>query len=46
MDDFKALADVLQKVSEEGRVVVMGSREALEAANAERGDWLEITKVL
>jgi Zn-dependent M16 (insulinase) family peptidase len=44
--DFTALADVLQAVAEQGRVVVLGSQEALDEANAERGDWLEITKVL
>ena len=41
-----ALADVLQRFSERGNVVVLGSQEALDEANAERGDWLEITKVL
>jgi Zn-dependent M16 (insulinase) family peptidase len=44
--DFRALADVLHKVSEHGRVVVVGSQEALDEANAERGEWLEITEVL
>jgi Zn-dependent M16 (insulinase) family peptidase len=44
--DFSALAGALQKVSEQGHVVVLGSQQALEQANAERGDWLEITKVL
>jgi Zn-dependent M16 (insulinase) family peptidase len=44
--DFAALADLLDQVSENGRVVVLGSQEALDEANAERGNWLEITKVL
>jgi Zn-dependent M16 (insulinase) family peptidase len=44
--DFRAFADVLQRVKERGRVVVMGSQEAIAAANAERGGWLEVTKVL
>jgi Zn-dependent M16 (insulinase) family peptidase len=44
--DLSALADVLQRVSEQGHVVVLGSQEALDEANAERGGWLEITKVL
>jgi Zn-dependent M16 (insulinase) family peptidase len=44
--DFGTFADVLQRVSERGRVVVMGSQGAIDAANAERGGWLEVTKVL
>jgi hypothetical protein len=40
------LADALQQVSEHGSVVVLGSQEAIDEANAERGDWLEITRVL
>ncbi|MCX6044703.1 MAG: peptidase M16, partial [Chloroflexi bacterium] len=44
--DFKAFADVLDAVKEQGRVVVMGSQEALEAANAERHGWLKLQKVM
>jgi Zn-dependent M16 (insulinase) family peptidase len=44
--DFKAFADVLESVKEEGLVVVMGSQEKLESANEEQGDWLRITKVM
>jgi Zn-dependent M16 (insulinase) family peptidase len=48
--DFAALAEVLERVNENGRVVVLGSQEAIAAANAAanaaRGDWLQITKVL
>ena len=43
---FRAFAGVLQRVQEQGSVVVMGSREAIDAANKERGSWLEITKAL
>ena len=44
--DFRAFAEVLEWVNEEGRVVVMGSQKALESANAVRGDWLDIKKAL
>ncbi|CAN5501708.1 insulinase family protein [soil metagenome] len=44
--DFKAFAEVLDAVKEQGRVVVMGSQEALEAANAERNGWLKLQKVM
>jgi Zn-dependent M16 (insulinase) family peptidase len=45
-DHIRALADVLEPVGEHGRVVVLGSREAIAEANAERGGWLEVTEVL
>lgn len=45
--DFKKLADALEKLNEQGTVVVVGSREALEDANAKQGvDFLQIVKVL
>ena len=45
--DFKAFVEVLEAVSQQGQVVVMGSHEAIEAANNERGgNWLKIQKVL
>lgn len=44
--DFARLADVLEGVVSNGRVVVLGSAEAIHQANAARGgDWLQITKV-
>jgi Zn-dependent M16 (insulinase) family peptidase len=43
--DFHALADALEQVNAAGDVVVLGSREALEAANAE-GLRLAVTKVM
>ena len=46
VDDFQAFAQVLELLSADGAVVVLGSQQALEAANAERGDWLEISRVL
>lgn len=44
--DFRAFADVLEQVKEEGLVVVLGSKEAVEKASAERGNWLKIQKIL
>jgi Zn-dependent M16 (insulinase) family peptidase len=44
--DFRALGEILEQVNENGLVVVLGSKEAIEKANAMRGDWLEVQKVL
>jgi Zn-dependent M16 (insulinase) family peptidase len=44
--DFGTLADALDTVRQEGRVVVIGSQPALEAANQEKGGFLKIEKVL
>ncbi len=44
--DFRAFADVLDAVREQGRVVVLGSADALAAANASRGDLLTVRRVL
>ena len=44
--DFRAFADVLAQVNEQGLVVVLGSQENIEAANSERADWLQVKKVL
>lgn len=43
---FKAFADVLEAVSREGEVVVLGSQEAIETANSARDGWLDVMKVL
>jgi Zn-dependent M16 (insulinase) family peptidase len=45
-DAFRAFSDVLEQVSAQGHVVVMGSQEAVEKANEERGHWLKVQKVL
>ncbi|MCB8967993.1 MAG: insulinase family protein [Ardenticatenaceae bacterium] len=42
--DFKAFAEVLAQVKEQGQVVVMGAAEAVTAVND--SSWLKITKVL
>lgn len=44
--DFRAFAEVLEQVNNEGVVVVMGSPAAIESANATRENWLEVIKVL
>lgn len=46
LQDFRTFGSALQSLNEKGRVVVLGSQAAIEAANAERGDWLHITKVM
>jgi Zn-dependent M16 (insulinase) family peptidase len=43
---FRAFADVLDAVRREGRVVVLGAADALAKANAARGDFLKIQRVL
>jgi Zn-dependent M16 (insulinase) family peptidase len=43
---FSAFGEALEGVRDIGAVVVMGSQEALAAANEERPGWLEITKVM
>ena len=45
-EDFKAFADVLQQINEHGLVVVLGSKEAIDEANAEKNNWLKTLKVL
>lgn len=44
--DFARLAHVLDAVKDAGVVVVLGSAEAIKAANAQHGDWLQVTKVM
>jgi Zn-dependent M16 (insulinase) family peptidase len=44
--DFRAFADVLREAARAARVVVMGSADALAAANQERGDFLQVRQVL
>ncbi|MDH5507212.1 MAG: insulinase family protein [Anaerolineae bacterium] len=44
--DFKAFADALDAVKQNGQVVVLGSAQDIESANDERGAWLDVKKVL
>ncbi len=46
-DDFHQFADVLKAVAENGKVVVLGSENAIKQANDEKGDdWISPKKVL
>ncbi len=44
--DFRAFAEVLDQVNQNGLVVVLGSQEAINQANAERNNWLKTQKIL
>jgi hypothetical protein len=44
--DFRTFGEMLERLKDVGYVVVLGSPEAIAKANAERGDWLEVKKVL
>jgi Zn-dependent M16 (insulinase) family peptidase len=47
VEDFAKFADVAEDVARHGRVVVVGSPQAIDRANAEKGgEWLTVTKVL
>jgi Zn-dependent M16 (insulinase) family peptidase len=46
VQDFKQFANVLERVAQNGEVVVLGSAEAINKANAEKGQFLEVKKVL
>lgn len=46
-DDFKEFAKILAKIKDDGKVVVLGSQEAMNIANKEIGtNWLDIAKVM
>jgi Zn-dependent M16 (insulinase) family peptidase len=44
--DFRALGEVLGQLNDKGLVVVLGSQEAIDEANAAREGWLDVTNVL
>jgi presequence protease len=44
--DFRAFADVLDAAASQGAVAVLGSEEAIDAANAEQENFLQKIKVL
>lgn len=46
LEDFHAFGDVLDQLSQDGSVVVLGSQETISAANQARGGWLDVVKVL
>jgi len=45
-EDFKALADVLDQVKQSGSVAVLGSAEAISAANQEQNHFLTVRTIL
>ncbi|HVO68649.1 MAG TPA: hypothetical protein VMT24_01305, partial [Aggregatilineaceae bacterium] len=44
--DFRRFGEVLEQVNTQGAVVVLGSQEAIDQANAAKGDWLQVVKVM
>jgi presequence protease len=44
--DVRGFADVLAQVAAQGRIVVLGSDQAIAAANAERNGFLAVSKVM
>lgn len=46
LGDFRAFSEILDGIKDAGRVVVMGAEEAVEAANAQRGGWLQVKQVM
>jgi hypothetical protein len=46
IDDFRSFGEILERMRDQSRVVVLGSPEAIQSANASRPGWLEVRKVL
>lgn len=44
--DYKAFGEVLAEMAKHGEIVVLGSADAIQKANQERGEFLEVKKVL
>ena len=44
--DFSAFGQVLDQIKEHGRVVVLGSSDAIETAARERPGWLTVSRVM
>ncbi len=44
--DFRRFGDVLEQLNADGTVVVLGSQDAIDQANAAKGDWLRKQKVM
>ncbi len=44
--DFKRFGELLHEALPDARTVVLGSAAAIEAANAERGGWLTVQRIL
>lgn len=46
VEDFRAFGACLAKVNKTGQVVILGAREAIQAANEDQPGWLQVTNVL
>jgi Zn-dependent M16 (insulinase) family peptidase len=46
LEDFHDFGEVLDRLSKDGSVVIMGSDDAVNEANWKRENWLKIVKVL
>jgi Zn-dependent M16 (insulinase) family peptidase len=44
--DFRAFADALAELTARGQVVVLGSEQAIQAANARRSGFLHVAEVV
>jgi len=44
--DFRRFAEALEQVKQHGQVVVLGSPQAIDSANTQKGDWLKVVKIL
>ena len=45
-EDFRQFGDILARMNDVGRVVVLGSKDAISGANAARGRWLDVIAVM
>ena len=45
-EHFRNLGDILEQANKSGRVVVLGSQDAIQAANQNNKDWLKVVKVM
>jgi hypothetical protein len=46
LEDFHRFGQALDRLARTGKVVVLGSQDAITAANAGRQDWMQVRKVL
>jgi Zn-dependent M16 (insulinase) family peptidase len=45
-EDFRNLGNILEQINKTGRVVVLGSQDAIQTANQSNKDWLQVVKVM
>jgi Zn-dependent M16 (insulinase) family peptidase len=46
LDDFHSFGETLEALNREAAVVALGSQDAIDQANAARGSWLDVKRVL